>query len=229
MTTAEKTKIAVFISGRGSNLGALIEACRDPSFPACIAVVLADRVGTEGVLRAEQAGISTHVVARSDHPSRESFEAAIVTVLRGTGTDLICLAGFMNILSATFVSAWREKIMNIHPSLLPAFKGTRVHERVLAAGVKITGCTVHFVTPDLDDGPIIAQAAVPVFQNDNTERLALRVLQYEHRLYPLALYLVAAKKFRIENGIVSFLSSDYIGDTGLMNPSFQFDDGCIDQ
>lgn len=223
MEGVEKVRVAVFISGRGSNLGALIEACRAPSFPARIAVVLSDRTDAQGILRAEQEGIPTHVVARQAYPDRGSFETALGRILHESGADLICLAGFMRILSAAFVAPWRERILNIHPSLLPAFKGMHVHEQVLTSGVKITGCTVHFVTPEMDDGPIIAQAAVPVLHEDTVERLSARVLRSEHRLYPLALSLVAGRRYRLENGVVVLSSSDGDDDAALLNPSARMD------
>ncbi|HEX4533163.1 MAG TPA: phosphoribosylglycinamide formyltransferase [Rhizomicrobium sp.] len=187
-----RTKTAVLISGRGSNLQALIDACARDDFPAEIALVISNVAEAEGLVRAKAAHIATHVISHKDFASRETFDAAVDTALRKAGIEIICLAGFMRILSDTFVTAWEGKLINIHPSLLPAFKGTHVHQRTLDAGVTQSGCTVHFVVPELDSGPIIAQAKVPVEKNDTVETLAARILAAEHTLYPEGLRLVAS-------------------------------------
>lgn len=190
-------KVGVLISGRGSNLRSLIEATRTPGFPAQIVTVISNKADAAGLAVARAAGIPAETIDHRDYPSRESFDATLDAALRRAGVDLICSAGFMRILSDGFVEAWRDRQLNIHPSLLPAFKGLHVHERVLEAGCRITGCTVHFVRPAMDEGPIVAQAAVPVLPGDTPTTLADRVLDAEHKLYPLALRLVAEGRTRI--------------------------------
>jgi phosphoribosylglycinamide formyltransferase-1 len=190
-------KVGVLISGRGSNLRSLIAATREPGFPAEIVTVISNKADAGGIAVAREAGIPTGVVSHRDYPSREAFDAELDAALRRAGVELICSAGFMRILSDGFVDAWRDRQLNIHPSLLPAFKGLHVHERVLETGCRITGCTVHFVRPAMDEGPIVAQAAVPVLPGDTPEILADRVLAAEHKLYPLALRLVASGRTRI--------------------------------
>ncbi len=186
-----RTRVAVLISGRGSNLAALIAAAADPAYPAEIALVVSDRPDAGGLVHAENAGIATAVVQRRDFPTKTAFDAAITGAVEAAAIDLICLAGFMRVLSDEFVAHWRDRLINIHPSLLPAFPGLDTHTRALAAGVRVHGCTVHFVRAAVDSGPIIAQAAVPVLSDDSEETLAARVLASEHRLYPMALALVA--------------------------------------
>jgi phosphoribosylglycinamide formyltransferase-1 len=192
-----RRRTAVLISGRGSNLAALIDACRDAAFPASIELVISNKADASGLAVAAQAGIATQVI---DHRgrSREDFEADLDAALRGASVDLVCLAGFMRLLTPGFVTPWYGRLINIHPSLLPAFRGIRVHEQALAAGVRISGCTVHFVRPAVDDGPIIAQAAVPVAADDTPETLAARILQAEHLVYPQALRWVASGQARID-------------------------------
>lgn len=196
--TAKRLSVGVLISGRGSNLQALIDACADPAFPARIAVVVSNKADAYGLERARQAGIATAVVDHKAYDGREAFEAALDAALRSHEIDLICLAGFMRILTAGFVNGWSGRMINIHPSLLPSFKGLHTHERTIAAGVRITGCTVHFVRPEMDDGPIIIQAAVPVLAGDDAARLAARVLEQEHVIYPEALRLIALGRVRVE-------------------------------
>lgn len=183
--------MGVLISGRGSNLEALISACSRSDFPAEIVSVVSNVAGVEGLERATRAGVAAQVVPHIDRASRESFERAVDSVFSEADVDLVCLAGFMRVLSGNFVERWQGRLFNIHPSLLPAFKGLNVHARVLASGVRISGCTVHYVVPELDSGPIIAQAAVPVLPDDSEDSLAARTLAAEHKLYPLALRLVA--------------------------------------
>ncbi len=185
-------RVAILISGRGSNMAALIEAARARGFPAKIALVLSNKPDAGGLEFARQAGIATEVVASKAYADRAAFEAAMQERLADHRIDIVCLAGFMRILSAPFVERWRGRMLNIHPSLLPDLRGLHTHERALAAGLAAHGCTVHFVEPELDAGPIIAQARVPVLQGDTAETLAARVLLEEHRLYPLALAKVAA-------------------------------------
>lgn len=194
-----RKRVAILISGRGSNMAALIAAAKDPAYPAEIALVASNRPDAAGLERAKTANIPSAVV---DHTGfgkdREAFERALQAVLDEHRIDLVCLAGFMRLLTPWLVSRWQGRMLNIHPALLPAFKGLDTHERALAAGVKIHGATVHFVVPEMDSGPIIAQAAVPVHEDDTPERLAERVLAVEHRIYPLALALVARGKVELD-------------------------------
>ena len=199
-----RVRTAVLISGRGSNLASLIEAASAPDFPADIVLVISNKADAGGVSIAERADIPTKIISHKDYASREEFDAAIDAALREEDVSLVCEAGFMRIHSEWFVMRWEGRIINIHPSLLPAFPGIRVHEQALAAGVQISGCTVHFLTAELDSGPIIAQAAVHVLPNDTPETLATRVLAQEHKLYPQALKLVASGKVTLENGRAVF-------------------------
>ncbi len=186
-----RTRTAILISGRGSNMKALIAAARRPDFAAEIALVLSDRPQAAGLAVAREAGLAAEAINFQSLPDKSAFEAALDARLRAAGVELICLAGFMRILSGDFVGRWEGRILNIHPSLLPDLRGLRTHERALAAGRAEHGCTVHYVSAELDAGPIIAQARVPVLPGDDAETLAARVLVVEHRLYPLALDAVA--------------------------------------
>lgn len=194
-------KVGILISGRGSNLGALIAAGVEA--PYRIALVISNVEGAGGLERAAKAGIPTRVISHKGK-SREEFDAELDRALRTAGVDIVCLAGFMRILSDGFVKAWEGKLINIHPSLLPAYRGIRVHERVIAAGETQSGASVHFVVPELDAGPVIAQATVPVHPADTVEVLAARVLEVEHTLYPAALKLLAEGKVKLEKGLTVF-------------------------
>jgi phosphoribosylglycinamide formyltransferase 1 len=195
-----RKRTVVLISGRGSNMTALIAAASDPAYPAEIVGVISDRANAAGLAIAAAQGIPTKVIVRADYASKEAHDGAIDAALAGLGAEIVALAGYMRILGGRFVEKWLGRMVNIHPALLPAFKGLDTHARALRAGMRIHGCTVHFVTLDMDDGPIIAQAAVPVMVGDNEDTLAARVLKAEHRLYPLALGLVAEGKARMEKG-----------------------------
>jgi len=184
----------VLISGRGSNLRALMAACVDTTYPARIVSVVSDRVKAPGLAFAQSAGICSAVIP---HHARQAFAAQAEVLLRGQRVELVCLAGFMRVLDAAFVEAWRDRMVNIHPSLLPAFPGLRPQSRALAAGVRFTGCTVHFVRPEVDAGPIIAQAVVPTRPDDDEASLSARILSVEHRLYPLAVRLIAEGRVRV--------------------------------
>lgn len=212
-----RMKIAVLISGRGSNLQALIHACADPDFPAEIALVVSNRPEAQGLKRAEKAGLATLVVDHAEYDSRADFEAALHAALSDAGIELICLAGFMRLLDAEFVAKWRNRILNIHPSLLPAYRGLRTHERAIEDGVRFTGCTVHFVRPEMDNGPIIIQAVAPVLPQDTPESLARRVLSFEHRIYPEALRLVATGAARVSGAHV-VLKECEMPEDGLISP-----------
>jgi phosphoribosylglycinamide formyltransferase-1 len=182
------------ISGRGSNLAALIAAAAEPAYPAEIALVVSNREEAAGLAHAAAAGIAHCVIPAAD---RARFAAETDAVLRRHRIELVCLAGFMRVLDTGLVEAWRDRMVNIHPSLLPAFKGLHAQRQALAAGVRFAGCTVHFVRPDIDAGPIVAQAVVPVRQDDDEDSLSARILAAEHRLYPLAVRLIAEGRVRI--------------------------------
>ncbi|HWZ66698.1 MAG TPA: phosphoribosylglycinamide formyltransferase [Stellaceae bacterium] len=189
-----RLRLGVLISGRGSNLQALIDACADPAYPAEIVSVISDRAEAPGLAIAAAAGISAVAIRHRDRPA---FASEASVLLHGQRADLVCLAGFMRVLDTAFVEAWRDRMVNIHPSLLPAFPGLHPHRQALAAGVRFSGCTVHFVRPQVDAGPIIAQAVVPTRPGDDEARLAARILAVEHRLYPLAVRLIAEGRVRV--------------------------------
>ena len=178
-------------------MDALIEAARDPHYPADIALVLSNQPDAAGLNKAKAAGIAVAAVDHKIYAGREEFERAAQIILETYAIDLICLAGFMRLLTPWFINHWRGRLINIHPALLPSYRGLNTHERALADGVKIHGCTVHFVVPEMDEGPIIAQAAIPVLDTDTVETLGARVLSQEHRLYPIALNLVASGALQI--------------------------------
>ena len=215
--TAAKKRVGVLISGRGSNLQALIDASQDADYPAEIALVMSNVPDVQGLARAETAGIRTRVVNHKDFATRQDFEAVLDEALQDAGVELLCNAGFMRILTESFVARWLNRHLNIHPSLLPAFKGLHTHARVLECGAKVTGCTVHFVRAAMDDGPIVAQAAVPVAAGDTEESLAARVLEAEHKLYPHALRLVASDQVRVEGEHVVGMPQPE-GQTALFSP-----------
>ena len=187
-----RKRVGVLISGRGSNLQALINACKSRDYPAEVVLVISNVPQAQGLLRAEAALIPTLTIDHKAFPTREAFDAVLDTALKEAGVEILCNAGFLRLHTPGFVESWRDRHLNVHPSLLPAFRGLHAHERVIAAGCKISGCTIHFVRPEMDEGPIVAQAAVPVLANDTSETLALRVLDAEHRLYPHALAVVAS-------------------------------------
>jgi phosphoribosylglycinamide formyltransferase-1 len=196
-----RKRVAVLISGRGSNMAALIEAAKAKDYPAEIALVVSNKPDAGGLATARAEGITTEVV---DHTAfgkdRAAFERALQTVLEKHRIELVCLAGFMRLLTPWLVGKWQNRMLNIHPALLPAFKGLDTHKRALEAGAKMHGATVHFVVPEMDAGPIIMQGAVAVRADDTEETLAARVVKVEHRIYPQALKLVAEGRLRVENG-----------------------------
>lgn len=193
---------AVLISGRGSNMAALLAAAADPSYPAEIVLVLSNRADAAGLVHAAACGVPTAIVeSRPFGRDREGFERRMEAELARHGVELLALAGFMRVLTEGFCARWRDRLVNIHPSLLPAFKGLDTHERALEAGVRLHGCTVHLVRPGVDEGPILAQAAVPVLAGDTAVSLGARVLEQEHRLYPAALGWLAAGLVRIEGDV----------------------------
>jgi phosphoribosylglycinamide formyltransferase-1 len=213
-----RLKLGVLISGRGSNMAALIEATQEPGFPAEIVLVISNRADAGGLETARAAGIATAVIDHKAHAGREPFEAAMDAALDAAGVEIVCLAGFMRLLTAGFVERRLGRMINIHPSLLPAFKGLHVQRQALAAGVRIAGCTVHFVTPDMDSGPIIVQAAVPVLPGDDEDSLAARILTAEHRCYPLAVRLIAEGRVRLD-GELAIVDGATDPDVRLISPA----------
>jgi phosphoribosylglycinamide formyltransferase-1 len=213
-----RKRVGVLISGRGSNLAALLAAARARDYPAEIALVVANRADAAGLDHAKSAGIAARVVPHRDFPDRESFDHAIHQALGEAGCDLVCCAGFMRVLTPWFVATWRGRLLNIHPSLLPAFPGLDTHRRAIDAGVRIAGCTVHFVSEGVDQGPIIAQAAVPVLPGDTPSLLADRVLRAEHMIYPSALAMVASGAARLRNSVVTIADRTAPADAVLLNP-----------
>lgn len=202
-----KKRVAILISGRGSNMTSLIEAARAADYPARIALVLSNRPDAGGLERARAAGIEAACVDHKAFTDREAFERAVDLRLRDAEIDIVCLAGFMRVLTPWFVARWTGRMINIHPSLLPLFRGVHTHRQALEAGVRVHGCTVHFVVPELDSGPIVAQACVPVHPGDGEDDLAARVLVEEHRIYPQALAAVAAGDAALEDGRCVFRNS----------------------
>lgn len=218
----KKLRVAVLISGRGSNMKALIEAAEEPGYPAEIALVISNVPGAGGLAIAEAAGAKTltidHRTFGKGAEGKGKFEAALSSALKEARTDLVCLAGFMRLLSPRFVSEWHGRLINIHPSLLPAFKGLDVHAEMLRAGVKIAGCTVHFVSAETDAGPIIGQAAVPVLSDDTPETLAVRILIEEHKLYPECVRRIASGEAKLrDDGVVELGGA--VSSGALANPA----------
>lgn len=216
--TLRKTRTAILISGRGSNMQALVDAARADDYPAEIVLVVSNRPDAPGLEWANARGLPTLAIDHKRYATRDAFEDALQKALDAAGTELVALAGFMRLMTPAFVEQWRDRMINIHPSLLPSFKGLHTHERALAAGVKITGCTVHFVRAEMDEGPIIAQAAVPVLSGDDPVTLAARVLAAEHRLYPSALKLVASGRIR-RDGEKIVISQDINSSSPIYSPS----------
>ena len=209
-----RMRVGVLISGRGSNLQALIEACADPAYPAEIVLVISNRAEAPGLAAAAAASIPAVVVAQQE---REAFAVTAQARLRAARVELVCLAGFMRLLDTSFVEAWRDRMINIHPSLLPSFRGMHAQRQALAAGVRFAGCTVHFVRPEVDSGPIIGQAIVPVHPDDDEAALAARILAVEHRLYPLAVRLIAEGRIRFSGDRVEIAGAT-APDIAALNP-----------
>lgn len=203
-----RKRAAILISGRGSNMAALIEAAKDPAYPVEIAAVISNRPAAPGLALAREAGLVAEAIDHRAFASRSEFEAALEARLEAHVVDLVVLAGFMRLMTAPFVESWAGRMINIHPALLPSFPGLATHERALEAGVRVHGCTVHYVTPGMDEGPIIAQAAVPVLAGDTASDLAARVLQAEHKLYPAALARVARGEAPIMGERVEIAAGD---------------------
>jgi len=215
-----RKRTAVLISGRGTNMSALVEAASSPSFPAEVVLVVADNPEADGLKKAQDAGVRTETIDRRAFDERAAFEAALQGRLDAVGSELVCLAGFMRVLSADFVAKWFGRMINIHPSILPSFRGVDTHRRVLEAGVKLHGCSVHFVKADVDAGPIIMQAAIPILQDDTPETLSDRLLPVEHRVFPMALRLLASGAIRIDGDRVRIDGSPRQETPPLIAPDF---------
>lgn len=216
--TYRKIPTAILISGRGSNMMSLVEAARSADFPADIVTVISNRPDAAGIGWAEAQGLATLVIDHKAYKTREAFEAELDKALVASKAEIIALAGFMRLMTPGFVARWQTRMINIHPSLLPTFKGLHTHDQALAAGVKVAGCTVHFVRAEMDAGPIIAQAAVPVLSGDTADRLAARVLAAEHKLYPAALRLLASGQVRCDDEKVT-ISQDVNDSPPLFSPN----------
>lgn len=211
-----RMKVAVLVSGRGSNMQAILNAAQAPAFPAEVALVISNVADAPALAFAEKAGVKAVAIPHRDYPDRETFDKQMSDEIVAAGCDLVVLAGFMRLLSAEFCEFWRDKLINIHPSLLPAFKGLDVHARMIEAGVRFGGCTVHFVRPEMDTGPIIVQAAVPIHPGDNPDDLAARILTQEHQAYPLAVKWIAEGRVRISGERVTVSGAKGI-DESLIN------------
>lgn len=219
----KKARLAVLLSGRGSNLQALIDACATPDFPAEIALVVSNRPDAAGLDRARAAGLTAlaidHKAFGKGEEGRKAFEEPLNDALSDANVDYVCLAGFMRLFTSDFTIKWRGRMINIHPSLLPSFKGVNVHERMIDTGIKIAGCTVHFVTSDMDAGPIIGQAALAVNPGETVDSLADRILQLEHRLYPACIKLLAEGKARLSANSRVTLDKKFISDETIVCPN----------
>ncbi len=213
-----KLKVAILISGRGSNMGALARAAMDPDYPVEIVLVVSNRPNVAGLDLAIEHGLTVRVIDHTEYDTRRAHEAAVNEALEAVGTELVCLAGYMRILEEEFVNSWKGRLINIHPSLLPAFRGVDTHERALEKGVRIHGCSAHFVTAELDGGPIIAQAAVPITPGDTAQTLAERVLDAEHMLYPHVVALIATRKIRWAGQSVAHAREVGVKDLAFMLP-----------
>lgn len=215
--TNARKRTAILISGRGSNMMSLVEAAKAPDYPAEIVLVISNRPEAAGLAWAKAQGLPVLALDHKLYADREHFESQLHAVLTVAGVEIVALAGFMRLMTAGFVEKWRDRMLNIHPSLLPAFKGLHTHERALAAGVRIAGCTVHLVRPEMDEGPILAQAAVPVLDGDTPQTLASRVLAAEHRIYPATLRLFALCQARVVGERVIYSPSPAAGEP-LLSP-----------
>jgi phosphoribosylglycinamide formyltransferase-1 len=214
----EKPTIAVLISGSGSNLQAIIDASEKGEIPCTVGIVISNKADVYGLVRAKKHGIPTEVVDHRSFPGREEFDAKLVEILRGSGAELVCLAGFMRVLTPVFVRAFPNRILNIHPALLPSFPGTHGPRQALSYGVRFSGCTVHFLDEGVDTGPVIVQAVVPVYDDDTEETLAARILVQEHRIYPMAIRLFFAGKLNLEGRRVKVIGEPKIPEFFHRNP-----------
>jgi phosphoribosylglycinamide formyltransferase-1 len=215
---SEKPTIAVLISGSGSNLQAIIDASEKGEIPCTVGIVISNKADAYGLVRAKKHGIPTEVVDHRAFSGREEFDAKLVEILRGSGAELVCLAGFMRVLTPVFVRAFPNRILNIHPALLPSFPGTHGPRQALSYGVRFSGCTVHFLDEGVDTGPVIVQAVVPVYDDDTEETLAARILVQEHRIYPMAIRLFFAGKLHLEGRRVKVIGEPKIPEFFHRNP-----------
>ena len=214
----EKKRLGVLVSGSGSNLQALLDACAGSDFPAQVAIVLSNVPTAFALERARKAGVATEVLEHKSFADRDAFDAELVQRLRRHGVEIVCLAGFMRLLGTRFLEAFPGRVLNIHPALLPAFPGLHAPRQALKHGVKIAGCTVHFVDPGLDSGPIIVQAAVPVLPDDDEQKLAARILTEEHRIYPLAIRWLCEGRLSVHERTVRIDAEPLTEDHMLRNP-----------
>lgn len=215
---AARKRVGILISGRGSNMMSLVEAARSPDYPAEIVLVVSNRPEAQGLAWATAQGIPAIALDHKGYRSREEFDDQIDRLMKASGVDLIACAGFMRLMTPGLVENWRNRMINIHPSLLPSFKGLNTHERALAAGVRIAGCTVHAVRHEMDTGPVLGQAAVPVHGDDTAETLAARVLAAEHKLYPQILNLLASGQISIDGDTVISKHS-FINNSAIFSPA----------
>ncbi|QPO10475.1 phosphoribosylglycinamide formyltransferase [Thalassospira sp. A40-3] len=222
MGKVTKLKLAVLISGGGSNLQAIIDACKTPDYPAEIVLVFSNQLDAGGLERGRKAGIRSEAISHKGYPGgREAYDNAVSTLIEESGADLVVLAGYLRLVSESFVTRWKDKLINIHPSLLPSFKGLGVHQAALDAGVKFAGCTVHYVVPEVDSGPIIAQAVVPVLPGDDADKLAQRILKQEHRIYPQVIRWIAEGRVSVDaKGIVTVADAPK-ADFAEINPALE--------
>ena len=215
---ARQLPIGMLISGGGTNLQAIIDAIEAKRLDAAIKLVLSNKADAYGLVRAKNHGIATEILDHRNYPSRETYDQAVVDLLRAHGVELVVLAGFMRLLSPVFVKAYSNRIMNIHPALLPSFPGLHVQKKAVEYGVRFSGCTVHFVNDECDEGPIIIQAVVPVFADDTEEKLAARILKEEHRIYPRAIQLYAEGRLRVDGRRVIVAGSANDENAALIQP-----------
>jgi len=212
-----KLRLGVMISGSGTNLQALIDACSEPTFPAEISVVISNRPAVKGLDRARHAGIDAVTIDHTLYEDRADFEEILHNCLKDHNVQLVCLAGFMRILNPEFVNRWKDRMINIHPSLLPSYKGLHTHARAIEDGVRFGGCTIHYVRPEMDNGPIIMQAVIPIAADETEETLIAKTLTYEHHMYPAAVRMIANGNVRISGNKVVFKDVD-LGEKGLVSP-----------
>ena len=221
MGQVKKLKLAVLISGGGSNLQAIIDACNASDYPAEIVLVFSNQTQAGGLERARRAGIRAEAISHKGYPGgREAYDSTVSNLIE-SGADLVVLAGYLRLVSESFTARWKDKLINIHPSLLPSFKGLHVHQAALDAGVKFAGCTVHYVVPEVDSGPIIAQAVVPVLPGDDAGKLAQRILKQEHRIYPQVIRWIAEGRVSVDaRGIVTVADAPQ-ADFAEINPALE--------
>jgi len=215
---SEKPSIAVLVSGGGSNLQSIIDASERGEIPCRVGIVISNKADAYGLVRAKKHGIPTEVVDHKGYSTREEFDAKLVEIIRGSGAELVCLAGFMRVLTPVFVHAFPNRILNIHPALLPSFPGTHGPGQALSYGVRFSGCTVHFLDEGVDTGPVIVQAVVPLYDDDTEETLAARILVQEHRIYPMAIRLFFSGKLQVEGRRVKVLGEPKIPEFFHRNP-----------